>query len=175
MVALPRRQAACAPKGVQATAEGHDGFTLVEVMIAIAVLVVGLLGFISALGSAQVLVRGTKEVNLAHVEILNAVEEFRDACTTDYTAALTLYNAGVVTNIPDSAMGRNAQMTATLVLNETLLTPQMDLNGDKDFLDVAVDPALALLAVLQVKITWDGALGSQEIRYVSMIAKGEVE
>ena len=175
MVALQRRQAAGAQKGVQTTAEGHDGFTLVEVMIALAILVVGILGFISALGSAQVLVRGTKEVNLAHIEILNAVEDFRDACATDYVAALNAFKAGAVTDIPSSAMGQNVQMTATLVLDETLLTPPMDINGDLDFLDVAVDPAAVLLAVLHVKITWDGALGSQEIHYVSLIAKGEVE
>ncbi|MEE9125557.1 MAG: prepilin-type N-terminal cleavage/methylation domain-containing protein [Planctomycetota bacterium] len=175
MVALRRRQAACAPKSVQATAEGHDGFTLVEVTIAVAVLVVGLLGFISALSSAQVLVRGTKEVNLAHIEILNAVEDFRDTCATDYIAALTVYKPGVVANIASSAMGKNVQVTSTLVLNETLLTPPMDINGDLDFLDVAVDPAAALLAVLHVKITWSGVLGAQEIHYVSLIAKGEVQ
>ncbi len=176
MVALRRRQAACAPKSVQATAEGHDGFTLVEVTIAIAVLVVGLLGFISALSSAQVLVRGTKEVNLAHIEILNAVEDFRDACATDYIAALTVYKAGVVADIDgSSAMGKKVKVTSTLVLNETLLTPPMDINGDLDFLDVAVDPAAALLAVLHVKITWSGVLGAQEIHYVSLIAKGEVQ
>lgn len=143
------------------------GFTLIEVLIAVNVMIVGLLGFDSALKSAQVQVRFNQEANRAEVEILSAVEEFRSAWARDLDATVAAYKNGVARMFRDSLMGDNVRLTARLVLDEH----ENEEGGDSRFADAHVAPAAARPAVLQLTVTWDGILGPREIRHVSPVPK----
>jgi len=140
------------------------GFTLTEVLIAVNVMIVGLLGLDSALKTAQAQVRGNQEANLAEVEIRSAVEEFRAAWARDLDATVAAYKNGVARMLRDSLMGRNVRLVARLVPEE----PENEKAGDSSLADGHVAPA-ARPKVLQLTVTWDGVLGPREIRHVSPI------
>jgi len=136
------------------TRRGGKAFSLTEVLITVNVMIVGLLGFDSALKTAQAQVRGNQEASLAEAEILSAVEEFRTARARDLNETLAAYRKGVVRMLRDSPMGQDVRLTARLVPDEH--------RNEKG------KPSSA--EVLQLTITWDGVLGPQKIRRVSPIS-----
>ena len=122
---------------------GGKGTTLTEVLIGINVLIVALLGFDSAVRDAQAQVRGHKEVSLAKVEILSAVEQFRAASVRGLDQTVAAYTKGVSQTLGDLPMGRNVQLAARLSPNHKQL---------------------------HISLTWDGALGRRELQHVSPVA-----
>ena len=54
------------------------------------------MGFVGTLSSAQVLARGSKELNAANNAIISAVEVFREECRVDFDAALNAYSVNVI-------------------------------------------------------------------------------
>lgn len=123
---------------------GGRGTTLTEVLIGINVMIVALLGLDSAVKDAQAQVRGKKEVSLAKVEILAAVEEFRAAAVQDLDRTLAAYRKGISRNLGDLPMGRNVRLLARLVPDQ----PQ-----------------------LHLKMTWDGALGRREFQHLETVSE----
>ncbi len=154
----------------------EGGFSLVEVTLGLLILAVGLLGFVGAIASTQILVRVTKEKNIANGAIISTIEEFREACSTDFVAAITAYesgtnlNPGLLTGIGDGAV-----MTSTIVMDENLLNPPLDLNDNAVFVDVIPMGAVATLnaAVLRIQVSWIGARGPMDLEYTTIVAKGE--
>ncbi len=69
----------------------ETGFSLVEVTLGLTLLTIGLLGFVGAIVSTQILVRVTKETNIANAAIISTIEEFRDACAADFVGAINSY------------------------------------------------------------------------------------
>lgn len=143
-------------------------------MASITVLVVGLLAFVATVTNTYVLARSSRQVQTANMAIVNVFEDFRAACSVDFTAALTTYSSGVALTAPAS-LGNAATLTATLILDESSVTPNIDLNDDGDVVDIGVTPADAKAGVLQVKIAWKGALGPMSLEYTSVVARGNFQ
>jgi type II secretory pathway pseudopilin PulG len=156
--------------------EHEIGFSLVEIILGLTLLTIGLLGFVGAIVSTQVLVRVTKEKNIANAAIISTMEEFREACATDFVAAVTTYQNGANLS-PDRlmGMGEGANMVSVVVLDENTLNPPIDLNGNGVFVDniPLADVATLNAAVLRVRVAWTGVRGPMEIEYTTILAKGE--
>lgn len=73
----------------QKPTQASGGFTLVEFTLASVMLIVGVMGFAGAIVTSQVMVRATKENNLAQAALISAVEGFRLSCIQDFEGALT--------------------------------------------------------------------------------------
>jgi hypothetical protein len=149
------------------------GFTLVEVTLGLTLLMIGLLGFIGAMSSTQVMVRVTKERNIANLAIISTIEEFREECAIDFVAAVIAYQNANNLN-PDRLLGigSSANMSSVVVLDENQLTPPLDLDGNGVYVDT-LTPAEVNAAVLRVRVTWNGSRGQSEIEYTTIVAKGQ--
>jgi hypothetical protein len=121
---------------------GGKGVTLTEVLIAVNVMIVALLGFDSALRQAHAQVRGNQEINLARVEVLSAVEQFRAASVREPEQTVANYTKGISESLGDRPMGRNVRLMARLSPNHRQL---------------------------HLRLTWDGALGRREFQHVSPV------
>ncbi|MFQ5504902.1 MAG: prepilin-type N-terminal cleavage/methylation domain-containing protein [Planctomycetota bacterium] len=151
----------------------EGGFTMVELAITLSLLVIGLLGFVGAILSAQLLSRTTRERALASSAAIDIVEDFRVSCMTNFTAAMTAYSAGVTPTLPPG-LGADATATSTLILDETKIVPPLDLDGNGLFVDV-LTPDVVNAGVLRVVVRWRGARGLQSIEYTTIIARGEMK
>ena len=148
------------------------GFTLVEITLCLTLLMIGILGFIGAIVSTQVMVRVTKERNIANLAIISTIEEFREACGEDFVAAVTAYQNASNLN-PDRLLGIGdaANMTSMVVLDENDLIPPLDLDSNGVYLDV-VAPEDTNAAVLRVRVSWNGVRGPMDIELMTIVAKG---
>lgn len=153
----------------------REGFGLVEVMVAMTVLAIALLGLVQTILGAQMVARSTRDSSIANAAMLRAVEDFYGACKVDFDAALTAYRDGTVTPTAPPALGKGATITLTLLLDEPAIRPPIDLNNDGDFLDNAVAPANARAGVLRINVVWSGVLGRQELECATIVARGEVQ
>ncbi len=146
------------------------GIGLVEVAAVMTVLVIGVMGFVSALISGQVLAVKTREVDRANAAAIRALESFRAACSTDFTAAVTAVATVPQQSVP--GLGSQAIMTRTLIQNETLVAPPIDLNGDGDKLDTAVALGDLVVAVVVFELEWRSAAGATRIDYTTIRPRG---
>ncbi len=150
--------------------------TRLVLSLGLTLLTIGLLGFVGAIVSTQVLVRVTKEKNIASAAIISTMEEFREACAADFVAAVTTYQNGVNLS-PDrlTGIGEAANMDSVVVFDENILNPPFDLNGNGVFVDniPVADVATLNAAVLRVRVSWTGVRGPMEIEYTTILAKGE--
>ena len=150
------------------------GFTLVEVTLALTLLMIGLLGFIGAIVSTQVMVRVTAERNIANTAIISTIEEFREACAEDFVAAVTAYQNA--TNLyPERllGLGEGAVMSSVVILDENLLTPPIDLDSNGVFVDI-LTPEEVNAAVLRVRVAWNGPRGPSDIEHTNIVARGQI-
>lgn len=159
---------------IQPNPDDSSGFTIIEFAIASVVLVVGLMGFVAAIVTSQVMVRATHEVNAANNSAISAIEKFRRDCVDDFTATVTSYkNMGTLPMTPDlDHIGAIA--TVTVISDETALLPPLDLNGDGDTADTDVPAAELNAAILRLNITWKGVLGNRSIEHTAILAKGDL-
>lgn len=149
------------------------GFTLVEVTLGLTLLMIGLLGFIGAIVSTQIMVRVTRERNIANLAIVSTIEEFREECAIDFVAAVTAYqNASNLSPDRLLGIGNSANMTSVVVLDENQLNPPLDLDGNGVYVDV-LTPAEVNAAILRVRVTWSGSRGQSEVEYTTIVAKGQ--
>ena len=167
----------------------ETGFSLVEVTLGLTLLMIGLLGFVGAIVSTQIMVRVTKETNIANAAIISTIEEFRDACATDFVGAINSYLAedtynvgGVLTPDRLAGLGENPMMSSVVVLDENQLTPAFDLDGNGTIGAVPlqgdtgiVAPANANAAVLRIRVSWTGVRGPMEVEYTTIVAKGDIQ
>ena len=174
----------------------ETGFSLVEVTLGLTLLMIGLLGFVGAIVSTQIMVRVTKETNIANAAIISTIEEFRDACATDFVGAINSYvevdtgdGNGVLSLDRLAGIGEEAMMTSVIVLDESELTPGFDLDGDgvvgsylvEDEGEVVQSGSgiataeTANAAVLRIRVSWTGVRGPMEVEYTTIVAKGEIE
>ena len=154
----------------------ESGFSLVEVTLGLTVLVIGLLGFIGAIVSTQMMVRMTKEKNIANTAIISMIEEFREACATDFVAAVTTFESGTNLNADRlTGIGEGATMTSTIVMDESTLNPPLDLNDNLVYIDdiQMADVGTLNAAVLRIHVTWTGVRGPMEMEYTTIVAKGD--
>ncbi len=155
----------------------ESGFSLVEVTLGLTILVIGLLGFVGAIVSTQIMVRMTKEKNIANAAIISTIEEFREACATDFVAAVTAYESGTNMNAGRlTGIGEGATMTSIIVMDENTLNPPLDLNDNDVFVDniPMADVGTLNAAVLRIHVSWTGVRGPMEVEYTTILAKGEV-
>lgn len=155
--------------------ESSSGFTMVEIAIAMTFLVTGLLGFVGAIVSSQVLARANREVNIANTAVVNVIEEFRDKCTLDFDGTLNAIQLGnePLPVVPEG-LGAAAVFERELILDETQISPPIDLDGIPDNDNENVTPFEATAAVLRIRLSWNGALGQQDIEYTVVLARGEL-
>lgn len=121
---------------------GGKGVSLTEVLIAVNIMIVALLGFDSALRQAHAQVRGNQEISLARVEVLAAVEQFRAALVRDPKQTVVRYRAGLSQSLGDLPVGRDVRLEAKLSPNRKQL---------------------------HLRLSWDGAVGRSEIQHVSPV------
>ncbi|MEM7201907.1 MAG: hypothetical protein AAF628_16695 [Planctomycetota bacterium] len=152
-----------------ASRDGEGGFSLVEASVVISVMVIGVLGLLSAMVSAQMLSRTTREMDEASMALVEAVEVFRSDCSDDFDGAVDAVISGGALFPPGP--GRNTRLWRTVVSDETAISPPIDLNGDGDLLDTAVAVADADAAVVVFKITWRGARGAREVEYTVVVSR----
>ena len=151
------------------------GFSAVEIMIAMAVLSIGLMGFIGVLSSAQVLARGSKEFNAANNAIISAVEVFREECRIDFEAALTKYNPGLVESA-SADVGADATISRSVILDENAITsPPIDINGNGNQVDVVTDLSTVRVAVFRIRLSWQSASGTRTLEQIALLARGELQ
>ena len=170
----------------------ETGFSLVEVTLGLTLLMIGLLGFVGAIVSTQIMVRVTKETNIANAAIISTIEEFRDACATDFVGAINSYLdedtedvGGVLTPDRLAGLGEGPIMSSVIVLDENQLTPAFDLDGDGVIGAVLIEdgtassgivtPANANAAVLRIRVSWTGVRGPMEVEYTTIVAKGDIQ
>jgi type II secretory pathway pseudopilin PulG len=159
------------PRAPDRPERDERGFTIVEVTVSLVFLVIGVLGFVQAMVSSQILVRGTREMNLAQSAIVNAIEDFRYECGLDFDAALASYAAGSVVPALPPALGASAALSLTLIVDEPRISPPTDLNGDGDFLDIGVATTDAAAGVLRANLNWTGVTGRRELEYTTIVAR----
>jgi Tfp pilus assembly protein PilV len=128
----------------QKTRRGGWGFSRTEMLIAINIIIVSLLGFDSALKEAHAQVRNNQEASLAEAELHSAVEEFRVLRMRDPEKTVAAYQEGVSRAIDDSPVGRNVRLAARLVPS---------------------------LSALDLEITWDGVQGRRELHQLKPVPK----
>jgi len=99
--------------------------------------------------------RTSTEVSEADATLKDYVQKFRYDCTQDFDAAIAEFKAGsfAVNDLPGADNG-HAKLTTHLVLDENLLNPPLDLDGNGSFTDKAVSTASLRMAVVQMKLTW---------------------
>ena len=142
-----------------ATARRASGFTLLEVMVALSVLMVALLGFGSLLvvnaRSYDIASEGTVAVHV----LRQTAEKMRSAAFDDIVNSFLGYSF-VVTDI-------NAVCTVTLFLNETDTSPDAqklglprDLDGDGQASTTNVSASYRLLPA-KISVAWTNQRGAQ--------------
>jgi len=158
-----------------ASSSRHEaGLSAIEILIAIAVLSIGLLGFIGTLSSAQFLTRGTKELNAANLAIISAVEVFREECRTDFEGTLAKYQNGMVAAAP-AGIGSGATIEQTVILDETQITsPPIDINGNGTHVETVTDLSTVRIAVLRIRLSWTSASGPRSLEHVALVARGDL-
>ena len=64
------------------------GLGLVQMTVSFVILATGLLGLVSSMIGAHALARSAKEINLANIAMVSAVEEFRYQCSNGFDATV---------------------------------------------------------------------------------------
>lgn len=152
----------------------EQGFSVVEICMAVVLVVLGLLGLISSVVGAQVLGRDNQERNLANAAAMTAIELFRENCRADFTAAITAHQTAVNMTTAVGVVPPHGMVTAIVRRNEPGQQPPIDLNGDGDTLDNNVAAAACRFAVLEVTVQWRGARGNQSFTTKAIFARGDV-
>lgn len=160
----------------------RSGFTLVELMIVMAIIVVAILGFVFGLGVSVQEVSASKQSYMALNAARSKIEELKGERfrglyadygpgTTSETFAVTFEEEGK-TFLLEPAAGGNAGRI-TFYTDETAIPAsfqwetQYDLNGDGDLADVDVAADYKILPVM-VSISWEDSYGArvEEVRTI---------
>jgi hypothetical protein len=161
-------------RGSLAATTDAAGFTIVEAMGGIAVLVLGALGMLGAVISGFALGRSAREVDVATIALSGALEDVRSACAADFDAALAALIA--TPQVPPASLpeglGSSVVLTRLAVLDETQISPPLDLNGDGDVLDGGLAPADVAAFVLSAEIVWQGGAGRRRLELTTLVSRG---
>ena len=165
-----RAQAACSVAERRAE---EGGFTLLEMAFVTVVLIVGAMSFAVTVIATTTLSQQAQSRSTANTEMVSAIENFRQSATKDFEDIVKEMSRGVVT----SKLGEKNGITIErhVVLDETKLTPRMDLNGDGDALDTDLAPEELLTAYLVMVVKWSDATGEHKKVWPTMLARGEVD
>ena len=167
---------------VRARAGARGGFTIIEVVIAAMVVVVGLLGLLSAISSSLQLAVTSRETQIATSGIQREIETIRDAAVavTPFSNILTTYGGATFT-VPGLTLmpGQTAQGTVTFLSEPQAATAlglvAVDLNGNGNYTDTP--DATFYTYVIRVDVSWQSEMGStpaarnRTIEVVTSIAK----
>ena len=172
--------------------------TFVELLVAIMVLAIGLLGLLGALWYASRIIRASGEVTIAKNAARGIIESMRmydtgyiyacynsnplDDPSGDGTApgdnfpvpGLNLRPGDVFAGKIEFPEVMNPDPPPEMVLSETVIDPQLgmprDLNGDGDADDVDVSQGYRLLPVT-VRVQWESYRPDEEIRMQTFITE----
>lgn len=156
-------------------AGSQAGFGLIQIAVSFLLVTTGLLGLVGSIVSSQLLARSAKEVNLANIAMVSAIEEFRFACATDFSGTCHDYIAGKALAAPSGLMA-GVEMNARLINDEGEVTPPIDLDGNGVIGEIVNTISDLKVAVLEVEIQWPSESGQrQRLTYVTMIPRSEYE
>jgi len=131
-------------------AGSQAGFGLIQIAVSFLLVTTGLLGLVGSIVSSQLLARSAKEVNLANIAMVSAIEEFRFACATDFSGTCHDYIAGKALAAPSGLMA-GVEMNARLINDEGEVTPPIDLDGNGVIGEIVNTISDLKVAVLEVE------------------------
>jgi len=150
------------------------GFSLVEAMMAVVVLVVGLMAMLSSIAVTGRLSQMDHESSLAMEAMEQTLARLR---STEYSELYTRYGPGGTQMFPVPGLtspGTALPGRIQLVTNETLSNAQLglprDLNGDGDAEDTDVSDSYVLMPVV-VTVEWTGPTGLRRLQLRSLLAE----
>ena len=158
---------------------GRHGFTLLELMLVMSVMVIAFLALSQSLGASIRLTEANRERRLATdgarqaLEQLQGFAEFDRIFETFQGTGFAVEGLSPVEDDPDGLVGEFVFPTLSGELREDIVMPELgmprDLNGDglTDSVDHAGD--YRLLPV-ELRLRWDGPGGERTMRIRSLIA-----
>jgi Tfp pilus assembly protein PilV len=152
----------------------QQGFSMIDIMAAITVLVIGVMGFAGMVTNSLLLSRSSLEVDRANNALMNIAEDFRAACAEDFDSALANHGDNPALTAP-AFVGKDTIITSTLVLDESSVTPNIDLNGDGDTSDSNVSIANTRAGVLRISINWQGVISPMSLEYTTIVARSQIQ
>ena len=162
---------------------GVGGFTMVELMAVMVILVVAILGFVFGLGANMQEVAATKQSYVALNASRSKIEELK---AYKFRRVLRDYGPGQVLNTFAVTYGENSKQytlentardpAGQLIFctDETAIPPAFgwgttyDLDGDGDETSTDVGNAYKVLPVI-VRVTWNDALGERQADVVTVL------
>jgi prepilin-type N-terminal cleavage/methylation domain-containing protein len=147
------------PKNSRRTRSRGLGFTLIEVMISIAVLAFVLLAFLSIMTSASTLSMSSKEAMIAAFELQSAVE---DVCSIQFT---NLVGVGPQYILPNTGL---SGPPPTFPPNAVNLYPRATLNVPYSFSSGSLYPPLVTPFVPQVNVNTPGVQTMSGGKYAAL-------
>ncbi|MFQ5505582.1 MAG: hypothetical protein ACE5F1_12400 [Planctomycetota bacterium] len=147
-----------------------------EITIALSIFIMGAVGFASSIVSSQAMRRTTSESGTASHDLREILAQFRSACSQDFNGAVNTYLNGSFpsSSLPGSQGSPTALITTRIILDETKLSPSLDLNGNLSVVDTMLNPATLNLAVLVATLSWKGPGGTMQRQATAYVARGEV-
>lgn len=137
----------------------EGGFTFIELVLAVAFLSTSMIAFISSMFSAQTLSQQSRTMHRANAAIIRQNETFQEQCELSFEDVVDTYQKGNVQITPPKKLGDNTWMKVEIILDETALTPAIDLNDDGDTTDRVVLPKDARAVVLKTTLGWTNSKG----------------
>ena len=150
----------------------EGGFALLELFLGASILVVGSLALLTSLFTSAQSGRDARFRTLARNESLTLTEGFRGLCNTGFAAAVQAY-AGREVPCQSIANGKSSATVRTeIALDETVLTPPMDLNGDGDALDATLTANELAIVCLTTRVSWQR--GKRSDTFLSVLSRADV-
>ncbi|HEX6811395.1 MAG TPA: hypothetical protein VF384_07220 [Planctomycetota bacterium] len=150
----------------------EGGFALVELFMGATVLIVGSLALMTLLLTSARVSEDARVRTLARDEAVTVIEDFRNICRNGFAAAVTEY-AGREVACQRIAVGKDsAKVQTEIVLDESAVSPPMDLNGDGDTIDNSLTANELAVVCMTARITWQS--GKQVERFATIIARADV-
>ncbi|MEI6233366.1 MAG: prepilin-type N-terminal cleavage/methylation domain-containing protein [Planctomycetota bacterium] len=153
------------------------GMTLIELMVAMSILAIGILGSMSALISISALETANHD-DLIAVNISR--QKLAEIQTQSFQTIFTFYgpngaqNSFPVTPLPNGTgklvFPTNAAGALDETINDTDLGMPMDLNSNGSASDTDVSTSYKLLP-LRIEISWDSSVGRREFKLNTMMVQ----
>jgi prepilin-type N-terminal cleavage/methylation domain-containing protein len=170
-------------EGAMRKGSGEKGFTLVEVMIAAAVIAVGLLGVVSSIASSLQLIVNSRETQSALAGARRKVEEIRDAglSATTFSSVRSYDGSRFAVSGLTLPTGVTACGLVTFLSEQAAATAlglaSVDLNGNGSTAD-AVDDSFNAYAI-RVSVSWTTEMGAsstsraRSIELITLVARSQ--
>jgi Tfp pilus assembly protein PilV len=148
------------------------GAALLELFMGTTVLVVGSLALLTSLFTSARIGRDARFRTLARNESMTVMEEFRNRCSSGFAATVTEYSGR---EIPCQSIARgkvSSILRTEIAMDETALSPPMDLNGDGDVLDASLTANELAVACVTTKVSWQN--GRHSDTFATVFARADI-